>query len=579
MSFKRKNPGNQSIRRQLTFYMGLFVVLPLCLALMLLNFYLQKVTTENKINNETDLLSQIRDNTDQMIEVTNYATSMLMTNKNTLKNLRILEQDGDSYEIYQAKRELSNDISDVESSVLNAVGGKVAILTKKGYMIGSYTLSRTETNYEKEQWYQEILENGRKITCSANIGTIFQEMTIYDNVQKYFYMGREILDYSGKNLGIMLIRLSEKKIWGKLAASMVTEEGGALYILDRSNDILMAYNEKYQKQLKELKEQEIVKEISDNEIMTGNLKDDFYYMEGELENTSNKLVYLVPQKVFLKENRKILQRILEMLLLVIGFTVCTMLYFSKRIAKPLVEVAQTLEKAPNGMAVLEEPQGSFQEMSKFVFCYNQAGKKIEELLGNVERESRLKEKAHYEMLMSQISPHFIFNTVNSIRIMAIKEGQNREDGNENTEKALEALGDIMQMRFGSSFQYYNVIPTELFYYEIPAFTMQPIVENAILHGVKGVTAGQIIVSAIEYENNFVISVFNNGNSADKKKIEDLLKGEKNQRAVTGIGLYNVNSRLKLLYGESYGLIYNEKVSNGFEIWIRLPKKITESEER
>ena len=606
MSFKRKNPGNQSIRRQLTFYMGLFVVLPLCLALMLLNFYLQKVTTENKINNETDLLSQIRDNTDQMIEVTNYATSMLMTNKNTLKNLRILEQDGDSYEIYQAKRELSNDISDVESSVLNAVGGKVAILTKKGYMIGSYTLSRTETNYEKEQWYQEILENGRKITCSTGIGTIFQEMTIYDNVQKYFYMGREILDYSGKNLGVMLIRLSEKKIWGKLAASMVTEEGGALYILNRSNDILMAYNEKYQKQLKELKEQEIVKEISDNEITTGNLKDDFYYMEGELENTSNKLVYLIPQEIFLKENRKILQRILEMLLLVIGFTVCTMLYFSKRIAKPLVEVAQTLEKAPNGMAVLEEPQGSFQEMSKFVFCYNQAGKKIEELLGNVERESRLKEKAHYEMLMSQISPHFIFNTVNSIRIMAIKEGQDREGGNENTEKALEALGDIlhavysnkngmttvgqetallksyvdiMQMRFGSSFQYYNVIPTELFYHEIPAFTMQPIVENAILHGVKGVTAGQIIVSAIEYENDFVISVFNNGNSADKKKIEDLLKGEKNQRAVTGIGLYNVNSRLKLLYGESYGLIYNEKVRNGFEIWVRLPKKITESEER
>ena len=106
-----------------------------------------------------------------------------------------------------------------------------------------------------------------------------------------------------------------------------------------------------------------------------------------------------------------------------------------------------------------------------------------------------------------------------------------------------------------------------------------LLQNAILHGVKGVTAGQIIVSAIEYENDFVISVFNNGNSADKKKIEDLLKGEKNQRAVTGIGLYNVNSRLKLLYGESYGLIYNEKVRNGFEIWVRLPKKITESEER
>ena len=61
----------------------------------------------------------------------------------------------------------------------------------------------------------------------------------------------------------------------------MTEEGGALYILDRNNDILMEYNEKYQKQLKELREQETVKEISENEITTGNLKDDFYYMEGE----------------------------------------------------------------------------------------------------------------------------------------------------------------------------------------------------------------------------------------------------------------------------------------------------------
>ena len=79
----------------------------------------------------------------------------------------------------------------------------------------------------------------------------------------------------------------------------------------------MGYNEKYQKQLKELGEQESVKEISEKEIITGNLEDDFYYIAGELENASNKLVYLVPRETFLKENRKILQHILEMVLLVI----------------------------------------------------------------------------------------------------------------------------------------------------------------------------------------------------------------------------------------------------------------------
>lgn len=138
---------------------------------------------------------------------------------------------------------------------------------------------------------------------------------------------------------------------------------------------------------------------------------------------------------------------------------------------------------------------------------------------------------------------------------------------------LEAYVDIMKFRFGNSFQYYNVIPTDLYFYEIPAFTMQPIVENAILHGVKDVTAGQIIVSAVEYEHDFLISIFNNGNSADKDMVEEMLKSpHRNQRTFTGMGLYNVNSRLKMLYGDNYGLIFNEQVKAGFEIWIRIPKK-------
>ena len=87
------------------------------------------------------------------------------------------------------------------------------------------------------------------------------------------------------------------------------------------------------------------------------------------------------------------------------------------------------------------------------------------------------------------------------------------------------------------------------------------------------TAGQIIVSAVEYEHDFLISIFNNGNSADKDMVEEMLKSpHRNQRTFTGMGLYNVNSRLKMLYGDNYGLIFNEQVKAGFEIWIRIPKK-------
>ena len=86
---------------------------------------------------------------------------------------------------------------------------------------------------------------------------------------------------------------------------------------------------------------------------------------------------------------------------------------------------------------------------------------------------------------------------------------------------LKSYVDIMQMRFGSSFQYYNVIPTELFYHEIPAFTMQPIVENAILHGVKGVTAGGIMLLIFKpfQVGDYIIIAQQNGCEGTVYKIE------------------------------------------------------------
>jgi len=102
---------HKSIRTQLIVYMGCFVVLPLCLALMVLNIYLQRVTTENKTGYDTTLLSQIKANADQMIEVTNYSTSMMMTSKSVLENLRTMARSEDSYDLYQAKTQLSARLS------------------------------------------------------------------------------------------------------------------------------------------------------------------------------------------------------------------------------------------------------------------------------------------------------------------------------------------------------------------------------------------------------------------------------------------------------------------------------------
>lgn len=184
---------------------------------MFLNIYLQRVTTENKTGYDTTLLSQIKANGDQMIEVTNYSTSMMMTSKSVLENLRTMARAEDGYDLYQAKTELSARLSEMESSVLNAVGGKIAILTESGYLIGAHNLSRTSVEYEGQDWYQQIIDNGRKTTFCAELQDFFAEMTTYPiQDYRYLYIGRSVLDYSGKNLGVLLIQLSGTKIWGNL---------------------------------------------------------------------------------------------------------------------------------------------------------------------------------------------------------------------------------------------------------------------------------------------------------------------------------------------------------------------------
>ncbi|MBD5395722.1 MAG: histidine kinase [Lachnospiraceae bacterium] len=576
--------------------MVLFVILPLSVALISLNTYLQRIIWENRIMHNSAAILQIRDNIDQVTEMINYSVSALMLNQEVLHALRTVNIPEDSYESWQAKNTLSKRILELESSAFNMIDGKVVLLTDGGYFIGSSHLGQGGLNFQDENWYRSIIENGSHVTFRPDLSLVFRTMYPSSTIEdyQYLYSGRSIQDYSGKNLGILVTELSAAQFWETYTESLELSDQGMMYILDTDRKILMKYNEG-EKGGEEIAEEAKIWKLERDKISSGMMKNGYYYMAIPLRTSGNILVYTIPRKNILAESRNVTLGILCSVLILVVFTTVTMFFFSRKLSKPLIYVINTIENSPNGITRISQPKYSYLEVNKLIFSYNQATQRIEELIERVKAESQLKEKAHYDMLMSQISPHFMFNTVNSVRIMA------KEHGDERTERALEALGeilhgvysnnngmttigqeavilqayvDIMKMRFGDFFQYYNGIPTELYFYEIPAFTIQPLVENAILHGIKDVQAGQIIISAMEYERDLMISVFDNGISADKELMKKLLhSSEKNKSSFTGIALYNVNERLKILYGESYGLILNDQIKSGFEILIRIPKKV------
>lgn len=196
----------------------------------------------------------------------------------------------------------------------------------------------------------------------------------------------------------------------------------------------------------------------------------------------------------------------------------------------------------------------------------------------IETEKRL-EAARMELLKSQINPHFLFNTLSMIACMAkLEEAETTEKMitsmsslfryNLKTSEQIVALKQeldvvqnyiyIQKMRFGSRVAYETDIRTDAGRIRIPAFTMQPIVENAIIHGFsKKEAGGRIIVRAWERENQVVISVADNGLGMDSQRLRELRDGLKGGKtAKVGIGLGNISKRIHNMYQRGNVQIYS-----------------------
>lgn len=201
------------------------------------------------------------------------------------------------------------------------------------------------------------------------------------------------------------------------------------------------------------------------------------------------------------------------------------------------------------------------------------------------------------MLASQINPHFLYNTLETIRMKAFTAG-NKDVANailllgksmhyvlENTGTASTSLKkefdyiatylSIQKLRFNDRINYTLIVPEDLDLneYQILPLLLQPLVENAILHGLDDKeTDGRIVIEVSRKDDDLLlINISDNGRGMDEAELDALEKGlEVEKTSSLNIGLYNINRRIKLFYGSAYGMKIESQPDKGTHVSLTLP---------
>lgn len=326
----------------------------------------------------------------------------------------------------------------------------------------------------------------------------------------------------------------------------------------------------------------------------------FFHVEQDKYNLS---VYsLMPQEM-LYENQKILVRNLAVIVLTMLFVSVVVTYIVTRtLTKPLERMANTARRIKEGERTLRMEKLKDDEIGQLGQNFNEMLDTVEELISREYETKLLLNQAEYNALQAQINPHFLYNTLDTMS--SIAEMQECEQVSalcrslsnifrysldmkhpfSNVGKEIVHLKNyiyVMDVRMRDHINYQFEIEEKVLKDAIPRLSIQPIVENALNHGLRNSRGTkEVRICAKEQAGNLQIVVEDNGVGMTAEKIRQLLQTEdtKENETRTSIGIHNINMRLKMLYGEEYGLSITSEIDKGTCVMLNVPRKSVEEAE-
>lgn len=453
---------------------------------------------------------------------------------------------------------------------------------------GTFTIE----DLKQEEWYEELIEKNGKILWlpGSPEGLIKNERN-----SSFFSAARVMKNFiNGQDIGVLLICVDEASLHGLY--EYAAKEYEHILITDEKGNIISARD-------KNLLGRVIEQGNGDGFILSNHSG---YYI-GQIENikslvtfytiekTGWKIVAYTPLNKLLQNIFKLEQFILIILLACILLAFIMSFYISRHFSIPIKMLYKDISRVEEGDLSVRSHIERNDEIGELGHKFNNMVSRLKRLMEDIFHEQEMKRQAELQSLQAQINPHFLYNTLASIRFMLgmkdnkevdtvilalvklLKETLAVDSGIITIREEMENLKNyilIQKARQGEKLEVLYEIDDEILDYEVPKLILQPIVENSIFHGIEPKTGkGTLIVKGYKSNGDVIFEIIDDGVGMDDEDVKGLLgpiDETENKEDPAGIGLKNVEDRIVMSFGQEYGLKISSIYGAGTCVIVKIP---------